>query len=161
MKKFIPVFIAVVAFASCSTPKAEEVTNFVAYGDSTFTTTDAISAAELVANMKGDTMYATVAGDIAQVCKTKGCWMSTTIDEERELFISYDYEFLLPTDCDGQNMVMTGYAYYDTLSVEYLQHLAEDAGKSQEEIDAITEPKADINFMATGVKIILPSSSEE
>jgi len=34
-----------------------------------------------------------------------------------------------------------------------LKHLAEDEGKSQEEIDAITEPKMEYTFVAHGVII--------
>jgi hypothetical protein len=36
-------------------------------------------------------------------------------------------------------------------SVEELRHYAEDAGKSQEEIEAITEPKKTYSFVADGV----------
>jgi hypothetical protein len=34
-----------------------------------------------------------------------------------------------------------------------LKHMAEDEGKSQEEIDAITEPKMEYTFVAGGVII--------
>ena len=48
---------------------------------------------------------------------------------------------------------MQGMAYMDTTSVDMLRHLAEDAGKSQEEIDAITQPELTLAFEATGVVI--------
>jgi hypothetical protein len=38
--------------------------------------------------------------------------------------------------------------------VEELKHLAEDAGKSKEEIEAITEPKEELKFLATGVLLL-------
>ena len=48
---------------------------------------------------------------------------------------------------------MHGVASYDTLDVEYLQHIAEDAGKSEEEIAQIMEPQVALVFEATGVKL--------
>ena len=39
-------------------------------------------------------------------------------------------------------------------SVEDLRHYAEDEGKSEEEIMAITEPVEELKFMATGVEIV-------
>ena len=41
----------------------------------------------------------------------------------------------------------------ETQTVDWLKHKAEDAGKSQEEIDAITEPEVKVSFMADGVII--------
>jgi len=79
--------------------------------------------------------------------------MSTAIDSSNNLFVDYDYEFLLPTNSQGQNMVMYGYIYWDTTTVAQLRHYAEDRGASQEEIDAITEPVAEYMFKAKGVKI--------
>jgi hypothetical protein len=38
-----------------------------------------------------------------------------------------------------------------TTSVAELQHYAEDAGKSKEEIAKITEPKLELTFVADGV----------
>ena len=41
----------------------------------------------------------------------------------------------------------------ETYDVDYLKHLAQDAGKSQEEIDAISEPETKLSYVATGVLI--------
>ncbi|MGA0233653.1 MAG: DUF4920 domain-containing protein, partial [Saprospiraceae bacterium] len=74
-------------------------TEYYNFGDSTFFVEGAFSAAELVLNFATsgeDTAWATVAGPITQVCTTKGCWMSTAIDSSNNLFVDYDYEFLLP-----------------------------------------------------------------
>lgn len=42
-------------------------------------------------------------------------------------------------------------AYKSQTSVEELRHYAEDAGKSKEEIESITEPRIEYTFMADGV----------
>ena len=172
MKQLI--FASLVAFSlfSCQSPNnngdnsqdAQETsaTTYYNFGDSTFTVEDAFSAAELVSNFATsgeDTAWATVAGPITQVCTTKGCWMSTAIDSSNNLFVDYDYEFLLPTTSQGQNMVMYGYIYWDTTTVAQLRHYAEDRGASQEEIEAITEPVAEYMFKAKGVKIEHPADA--
>jgi hypothetical protein len=41
----------------------------------------------------------------------------------------------------------------ETLSVEQLRHYAEDAGKSQEEINKIKDPQVSLTFLADGVYI--------
>ena len=46
---------------------------------------------------------------------------------------------------------LSGKAYITETSVDDLQHYAEDAGKSQEEIAAITSPKLTYNLEADGV----------
>ena len=51
---------------------------------------------------------------------------------------------------------MHGKAYYQITSLDELRHYAEDAGKSAEEIAAITEPKKELRFLASGV-LLLPS----
>ena len=132
----------------------ETIIEYEIFGDSTMTDEGAIPATELLAYM-GDNpeVEVKVSGTIDEVCQKKGCWMSVALDEETNMHVSYDYEFLLPLNCGGKEMVMQGTAFYDTISVKHLRHLAEDANKSEEEIAAITEPKPTLAFLATGVMI--------
>ena len=93
-----------------------------------------------------------IAGKIESVCKKKGCWMNVQLTENEKVFVKFkDYGFFVPLDSDGSNAVMQGNAYKETISVEELQHYAEDDGKSEEEIAAITEPETRYLFMASGV----------
>lgn len=151
-------------FASCSNSTTNEevqedatvaeVAEYEYFGDSTMTTDDAIPSTKLLAYMDGrDSVEAKVSGTIAEVCQRKGCWMSVEVDNGESMHVSYDYEFLLPMNSAGREMVMQGYAFTDTIPVSHLKHLADDAGKSQEEIDAITEPEVTLSFLATGVMI--------
>ncbi len=48
---------------------------------------------------------------------------------------------------------MEGKAYVTEMSVEDQRHYAEDAGKSPEEVEAITTPAVTLSFLADGVKI--------
>ena len=54
---------------------------------------------------------------------------------------------------EGRKAIIQGEAYYDTLTVELLQHYAQDAGKSEDEILSITEPEYNFLFEANGVII--------
>ena len=56
----------------------------------------------------------------------------------------------MPLNAEG-DVVMNGKAYVSETSVEELRHYAEDAGKSEEEITAITEPERTFSFEADGV----------
>ena len=58
-----------------------------------------------------------------------------------------DYAFFVPTALEGKTVVLEGSAESKTTSVKELQHYAEDAKKSQAEIDAITEPKTETRFL--------------
>ena len=57
------------------------------------------------------------------------------------------------TDASGNTAILRGRAYKEETSVDELKHFAEDAGKSAEEIAAITEPVTELKFMADGVII--------
>jgi hypothetical protein len=59
----------------------------------------------------------------------------------------------VPLVSDGRTALMRGTAYIDTIDVDMLRHFAEDAGQTQEEIDAITQPEIEWSFEATGVYI--------
>lgn len=91
---------------------------------------------------------------INDVCEKKGCWMVLDLGEGDEATITFkDYAFFVPKDASGRTTIVDGIAKRKVASVERLKHLAEDAGKSEEEIAAITEPKETFTFEATNVLI--------
>ena len=93
-------------------------------------------------------------GEITATCAKKGCWMDVASGEDTVFVRFRDYGFFVPTEgAEGKRTVVQGEAFYDTLTVPMLKHYAADAGKSQEEIDAITEPELRLAFTATGVMI--------
>lgn len=95
-----------------------------------------------------------VEGKVTECCQAKGCWMSIDKGDGTTMRVTFkDYGFFVPKDCGGKSAVMMGHAYMDTTKVEDLKHYAEDAGKSKEEIEKITEPKVELAFEAEGVII--------
>ncbi len=109
---------------------------------------------ELYNNLNtGDTLQVKFEAKVNSVCKKKGCWMRLAIGEQEEAFVKFkDYAFFVPKDSAGETAVVNGKAYVENVSVEEQRHMAEDAGKSEDEIAAITEPKSTLAFMASGVK---------
>lgn len=101
---------------------------------------------------EGDTAIVKFEAPINSVCKSMGCWMRLDAGEE-EVFVKFkDYGFFVPKDASGEAIV-EGKAYLEEVTVDELQHMAEDAGKTKEEIAAITTPKRELRFMADGVLI--------
>ena len=102
----------------------------------------------------GDTLAATFTTKINGVCQMKGCWMTLELPGGEKSFVEFkDYAFFVPKNASGQDAVVSGKAFVSVTPVEELQHYAKDAGKSEEEIAKITEPKKEYNFMADGVLI--------
>ncbi len=122
------------------------------FGDS-ITQDAAISADQLIAKMNGkDSIEIKLTGTIEDVCQKKGCWMNLSIGNNQSMKVRFkDYAFFMPKDAAGKTVFIEGLAYRDTTSVAELQHYAEDAGQTKEEIAKITEPEINISFEANGV----------
>ncbi|MBC6992855.1 DUF4920 domain-containing protein [Neolewinella lacunae] len=104
-----------------------------------------------------DTVATTLRGTVNEVCQAKGCWMTIATGTDEEMMVKFkDYGFFMPKDISGREVVMHGKAFLQLTPVEELQHYAEDAGKTPEEIAMITEPKRELHFLADGVQLIAP-----
>ena len=96
-----------------------------------------------------------VKGTVISVCEKKGCWMKLAQTDGEGIMIRFkDYKFFMPKDIIGKDVVLEGVGEKTTTSVEMLKHYAEDAGKSKEDIEKITSPKTEIEFVASGVLVI-------
>lgn len=105
--------------------------------------------------------HAKLSGKVASVCQKKGCWMKVALDESQDtVMVRFkDYGFFVPKNAAGNRVVMDGKAHVDTMSVKKRRHYAKDAGKSEEAIQKIDEPKEKMAFKASGV--ILKEGDEE
>lgn len=103
---------------------------------------------------QGDTAIVKFKAPIHSVCTSKGCWMRLDITDEEQAFVKFkDYGFFVPTDTKEGHAIVEGKAFLEEVSVDELRHLAQDAGKTKEEIAAITEPHKELRFIAEGVLI--------
>lgn len=101
-----------------------------------------------------DTVNVKIQGKIASVCQKKGCWMMMETSDGHTIRVRFkDYEFFVPKDCAGKTAIIEGIAFNDVTSVAELRHYAEDANKSKEEIEKITQPEKKPVFEAEGVII--------
>ena len=165
MKRFVILFLAAGLFAACNnqsgntentenTDETSEQTVSGRYGDSSWNTENALDPTSFLLLLEGrDSIQATVSGDISAACQAKGCWMKMDMNGTDMVVRFKDYGFFVPKNSAGYKATIKGWAYNDTLSVAELQEYAKDAGKSEEEIAAITEPEAKLTFMADGVII--------
>ncbi len=146
---------------SCQTEKKETETNLETvaevpgnYGaeisdDGITASVDMINQVEVSGTFEGK-----IEGKINEVCTKKGCWLTMDLPNGESMRVTFkDYGFFVPTDSQGFPLVLEGVATLTTTDVATLQHFAEDQGKSPEEVAAITEPKREITFEATGVII--------
>jgi hypothetical protein len=95
-----------------------------------------------------------ITGEVVQVCEKKGCWMKLKTADGDMIVRFKNYGFFMPLDIVGKTIVAEGKATLAETSVDELKHYAEDAKKSKEEIDAITNPKKETSFEAKGVVVI-------
>jgi hypothetical protein len=95
-----------------------------------------------------------VYGTIVEVCQHTGCWLTFDLGNGEEIMVNMkDHDFYVPMDAAGKTAWVEGLATRELISVDMLKHYAEDAGRSQEEIDAITEDAWKYTIEAAGVVI--------
>lgn len=151
LKKFLFGIFAAFALLSCGGPEPKGS----AFGTA-ITPDGAISYDELIPRMAStDSLALKVTGTVAEVCQKKGCWMTLKSTDGQEMRVTFkDYGFFMPKDISGKKVVMDGFARVETTPVDVLRHYAEDAKKSPEEIEKITEPLREVTYEATGVIIL-------
>lgn len=150
MKSIISIAALSILFfmASCTGKKGES------FGEK-ITEDGSIPASELVSYMKGkDSAEVKVKATIKECCQKKGCWMDVELGNGEIMTVKFkDYAFFVPKDAAGKTTIIEGVVRKEVADVEWLKHKAQDAGKSQEEIDAITSPEESYSFEAKGVII--------
>lgn len=147
MKKFL---FSVVA--ACGLLFAVEADAQKTYGKA-FKTTGVMTAEDLSKKLETETRIpdVVVKGEITQVCQAEGCWLKMKNSAGEDMLVKFkDHKFLIPKDTKG-SVVVFGTAKRKTVSVEERRHMAEDAGKSKDEIAAITTPKTETRIDAEGL----------
>ena len=135
---------------SCASLKNE-------YGIVKVDETAAITVAELVARMdkSKDPQTVTIKAPLSAVCQNAGCWVQVPKPDGKPLMVRFKNHFTIPPATpSGTESFIHGVAYWDTVSVKALRHYAEDAGKSIEEINKITQPEFKLNFEGDGIKLV-------
>lgn len=152
MKLIIFFLLTFFSAAAFSQPKSAKLG--VKYGAGT-TATGALEVNLLEEKLATSEKYiGKVKGTVISVCEKKGCWMKLAQTDGDGIMIRFkDYKFFMPIDIIGKDVVLEGVGQKTITSVEMLKHYAEDAGKTNAEIEKIKEPKTEIEFIATGVLV--------
>jgi hypothetical protein len=117
----------------------------------------AVAATEVPTLLQGkdQALNLKIYGEVVSVCQAKGCWMTLKVADGQEMTVKFkDYAFFMPKDCSGKKVIFSGKAFRKVISVAEQKHLAEDAGKSKEEINKIAQPKEEYRFEASGVILV-------
>jgi len=115
----------------------------------------AIPAMELSQKMNSqDALNIKLKGTITEVCQVKGCWMTIDLGNDQQLRVKFkDYSFFVPKNSAGKTAIIQGTVQKEIISVDELKHLAQDAGKSETEINEINKASEELTFVAEGVII--------
>jgi hypothetical protein len=148
--KAVSSFLLLSVLISCASIKSE-------YGIVKVDETAAISVAELVTRMdkSKEPQTVTIKSPLSAVCQNAGCWVQVPKPDGKPLMVRFKNHFTIPPATPlGTESYIHGVAYWDTVSVKALRHYAEDAGKSVEEINKITQPEFKLNFEGDGIKLL-------
>ena len=159
MKKlFLSLAIAGFGFIANAQPPAGDANTGEWYGEKVTVTSDVLNINDVAAKLNGGspTFEAVkIQAKIVDVCPKKGCWLKLELNDGKTAMVKMkDYGFFLPVAAKGKTVVIDGDVSLKTTSVAELKHYAEDAKKSKEEIDAITQPSKEIKVTAKGIVIV-------
>lgn len=145
----------VLALAASAQPPAGDARPGEWYGEK-ITAEGAVPLSDVAKNLgESDVVNTKVKAKVLEVCPKKGCWLKLQVNDSMTATVKMkDYSFFLPVAAKGKTVVIDGEVKTKTVSVAELQHYAEDAKKSKEEIAAITKPQKEIRVMAKGILIV-------
>lgn len=156
MKSLTTAFAAALALACATAPLTTTAQDNVKSYGAPITADGAMSTADFANAMsQTDSMAVKLECEVITSCTKKGCWMTVQLPEGKQMMVRFkDYGFFVPTKgLEGKRAVLQGYATKEVVDVATLRHYAEDAGKSKEEIEKITQPEHNLMFLADGVLI--------
>lgn len=159
MKKlFLTLMVVSAGLLANAQPPAGEAKPGEWYGDKVQVTTDVMDIKDVAAKLKGgspDFENVQIKAKVVDVCSKKGCWVKLELENGETAMVKMkDYGFFLPLAAKGKTVVIDGEVKMKTTSVAELKHYAEDAKKSQAEIDAIKEPSKEVRVMAKGIVVV-------
>jgi len=158
MKKiFLSFLVAGLGFIANAQPPAGDAKPGDYYGEKT-SPDGAVSLSDVAVKLnsgKAEAVDTKITAKVLDVCPKKGCWIKLAVNDSTTAFVRMkDYGFFVPLAAIGKTVVIDGEVKIKTTSVAELQHYAEDAKKSKEEIAAITKPEKEIRVMAKGIVIV-------
>ncbi len=123
------------------------------------TADDAVTVEQMVNKIKinekqNKTQQVKLKGTVTSVCEEMGCWLKIKSADSDIMVKMSGHSFFVPLAISGKEIVIEGTAEEKITSVNDLRHFAKDAGKTNDEIAAITEPKKEIVIEAKGILVL-------
>jgi Skp family chaperone for outer membrane proteins len=116
---------------------------------------NAVTADEIKNKLVDDKFEGQVKGKVVEVCKAEGCWIRVERNDGSNMMVRVkNHAFLMPEGIVGKTVLIEGTAVVKTETESMRKHYAEDAGKSKKEIAKIKGDLKDVQFSATGVKVL-------
>lgn len=109
---------------------------------------------KILESKPGEKIDVKIQGTVVEVCQAEGCWLRMKNGDSKIMVRMKDHKWFVPTALNGKTIILQGVAEIKETSVAQLKHYAEDAGKTQAEIDAIKEPKKEVLVNATGILVL-------
>lgn len=131
---------------------AENLPSTGSFGE-TISKENAVPVNEIASLINSDeTIPVKVYGTIIEVCQHTGCWVTLDLGNGEEIMVNMlDHAFFVPKDAAGKTIWVEGSATRELIPIEMLKHIAQDAGRSQEYIDAINADAWKYTIEAKGV----------
>lgn len=145
---FAIILVPIVVF-SCAHKGMKSSASASEFGEK-FDTTGAKNINAFIEGQDSLARTGVVVGRIASVCQAMGCWTTLQLADGSSVFVDFNHKFFLPKDAAGRTAYFNGESKVVTVSVAKQKHLAEDAGKGEAEIEAITKEKIEVQFKAKG-----------
>ena len=154
-KLLLGLFVTAIGLSANAQPPAGDAKPGEWYGEKV-NTEGAVNIADVAAKLgESDAVNTKIKAKIVEVCPNKGCWLKLQINDSTTAMVKMkDYGFFLPLAAKGKTVVIDGEVKMKTTSVAELQHYAEDAKKSKEEIAAITKPEKEVRVLAKGIVVV-------
>jgi hypothetical protein len=154
MKRILTVLVCILIVITSKSQEIKSAEPGVIYG-TVAQKGDPVKVVDLENNLQENKFSGKITGKVAEVCQAEGCWIRLQKADGTTLLVkAKDHAFVMPKDIVGKTVVAEGEATVKEVSEAMRKHLAEDAGRSKEEIEKIKGDSKEIIFIAKGVKVI-------
>lgn len=155
MKKILLCIMVLLTVAVHAQEDITPAAKGVVYGTAPAEAAKPVTVVDLQSKLSNNMFEGQITGKVKEVCKSMGCWMTLEKADGSTLMVKMkDHAFFLPKDLTGRTVVIEGMAGLEDVTEKKRKHLAEDAGNSKEEIAKIKGAVKELQFTASGVKVV-------
>lgn len=91
---------------------------------------------------------------VDEVCQSMGCWLIVKEGDITMRIKTKDHAFYVPKNIAGRIVIVEGVVLEQIIEESLARHYAEDAGKSEAEIEAITGEQRELSLIASSITVL-------